>query len=161
MTDRCGTSLYARLFEFGLGSLAAMGPAPDAAGMRRNNLMRMALLSLLAALPVASSTVALGQQDSSANAYYLGCKAFAQDKFGQGSAVSQGACAGAMAALLGVAGHLKPEVAFCPPSGENAGQMARVVVGGMDSHPQLMHGSFIALALKTLADTWPCPRQTE
>ena len=118
--------------------------------------MRVALLSLLAALPVASSTVALGQQDSSANAYYLGCKAFAQDRFGQASAVSQGGCAGAMAALLGVAGHLKPEFDFCPPSGVNAGQMARVVVAGMDIHPQLMHWPFIALALMILRDTWPC-----
>ena len=119
--------------------------------------MRMALLSLLAALPVASSTVALGQQDISAKAYYLGCKAFAQDKFNQGSAVSQGACAGAMVALLGVAGDLKPEFGFCPPSGENAGQMARVVVAGMDVHPQLMHGPFIELAIMILRDTWPCP----
>jgi len=118
--------------------------------------MRMALLSLLAALPVASSTVALGQQDISAKAYYLGCKAFAQGQFGEGPAVSQGACAGAMVALLGVAGHLNPEFSFCPPSGENAGQMARVVVAGMDIHPQLMHEPFIALAITILRDTWPC-----
>ena len=118
--------------------------------------MRMALLSLLAALTVASSTVALGQQNSSANAYYLGCKALAQDKFNQASAVSQGGCVGAMSVLLGVAGHLKPEFEFCPPSGVNAGQMARVLVAGMDIHPQLMRESFIALALKILSDTWPC-----
>jgi hypothetical protein len=118
--------------------------------------MRMALLSLLAALPVASTTVALGQQNSSANAYYLGCKAFAQDRFNQASAVSQGGCAGAMSALLGVAGHLKPEFEFCPPSGVNAGQMARVLVAGMDIHPQLMHGPFIELAVMILRDTWPC-----
>jgi Ssp1 endopeptidase immunity protein Rap1a len=125
-------------------------------GYEEDNLMRMALLSLLAALPVASSTVALGQQDISAKAYYLGCKAFAQGQFGEGPAVSQGACAGAMVALLGVAGHLNPEFSFCPPSGENAGQMARVVVAGMDIHPQLMHEPFIALAITILRDTWPC-----
>jgi hypothetical protein len=118
--------------------------------------MRMALLSLLAALPVASSTVALGQQSSRAEAYYLGCKAFAQDRFNQASAVSQGGCAGAMSALLGVAGHLKPEFEFCPPSGVNAGQMARVLVAGMDIHPQLMHGPFIELAITIFRDTWPC-----
>jgi Rap1a immunity proteins len=118
--------------------------------------MRMVPLILLAALPVASSTVALGQQSSRAEAYYLGCKALAQDKFNQASAVSQGGCAGAMSALLGVAGHLKPEFDFCPPSGVNAGQMARVLVAGMDIHPQLMHGPFIELAIMIFRDTWPC-----
>jgi hypothetical protein len=96
--DRYGTSPRSLLFEFGLGSLAAIGARAGCCMYKEDNLMRMALLSLLAALPLASSTVALGQQSSRAEAYYLGCKAFAQDRFNQASAVSQGGCAGAMAA---------------------------------------------------------------
>ncbi len=97
--------------------------------------------------------------DTSANAVYSGCKAFAQ---GQPTTNAQLAmlgnfCSGVLHGLAGVSQYVTPpEWHSCTPPNSDAAQLARVVIRFLDEHPERMHEDFRRLALEAFHQAWPC-----
>src|SRR5262249_12815125 len=104
---------------------------------------------------------ATGQQatnaDTSANAVFLGCKAFAEDRATTARLLNiAGVCAGLVLGLSYVGEVLPPEHQSCVPPTSDAQQLTRVVVRYIEARPQRMHEDFRALTLEAFHNAWPC-----
>ena len=82
-----------------------------------------------------------------ANEMMPGCREFLTDG---SNFYLQGFCAGILAGLSYTDSH------GCVPNAVTTGQVVRVVVKYIDSHPERMHEDFGALALEALRSAFPC-----
>jgi len=125
---------------------------------------RSALMKYIIAVAIAFCVAivsATGQQvdaDTSANAAFLGCKAFAEGRITNATLANQaGFCAGVVHGLSSVAEYLTPpEWQSCAPPTSDARQLARVVISYIEARPQRMHEDFRRLTLEAFHNAWPC-----
>jgi Rap1a immunity proteins len=104
-----------------------------------------ALFSLL------SSATAFGAQDNKAvsgNSLLEGCQAAVNEASSR--QFQQGYCLG----VIFTVGEMSPNV--CPGNEVTALQSLRVVVKYMENHPESLHESFRALAIRALSAAFPC-----
>lgn len=125
-------------------------------------------LSSLIALSLVG-TASAGEDTLSANALLPGCRVMITDmddhlsgpapSYGEPTAMKQGVCMGVITGLNFEARLSKSvfkKAFFCIPDSVTFGQQIQVVVAFIDNHPQDMHERFDWLAIKALADAWPC-----
>ena len=108
-----------------------------------------------------SAREAAGQpaSDTSANAWFSGCKAFAEGQPPTSEIYALGSfCSGVVHGLAGVSKLLPPEWQSCVPASSTAQQLAQVVVRYIEARPQRMHEDLRLLALDAFRDAWPCTR---
>jgi hypothetical protein len=116
---------------------------------------------ILATALATSESEAVAQQsteDTSANAYFLGCKAFVEGRTVNAKLIADGNfCSGVVHGLASVGEYLSPpEWQSCVPAASDARQLARVVVNYIEAHPQRMHEDFRRLTLEAFHYAWPC-----
>jgi hypothetical protein len=98
-----------------------------------------------AALIVSASEAAAQQptDDLSANAWFLGCKAFVEGRTPNAQLnATANFCSGVVHGLAYIGNILPPELQFCTPAGSTAQQLARVVLNYIEARPQRMHEDF-------------------
>jgi hypothetical protein len=96
-------------------------------------------------------------EDTSANSWFLGCKACVEGRMNDARLVGIGNfCSGVIHALAYVGEALPPAVQYCAPPTSTAQQLARVVLTYIEARPQRMHEDFRLLVIEALHDSWPC-----
>lgn len=73
------------------------------------------------------------------------------------SVMYQGACFGRITALDDLQPFLDEPIRYCAPKEVTIGQMIRVVVRHLETHPDRLHENFTRMAMLALKITWPCP----
>ena len=112
------------------------------------------LLMLCAGVRAQTATEA----DTSANFYFLGCKAFAEARATNARLAGIGNfCAGVAHGLAHTAQYFSPpEWQSCAPATSDARQLLRVIVSYIEARPQRMHEDFRLLTLEAFHHAWPC-----
>jgi hypothetical protein len=114
---------------------------------------------IAAALLALGTTVAAEQPDyRSANAWFLGCKAFAENNARTVELMVDGSyCGGIVHGLSAVSQVLPPKMQYCAPVTSTASQLMRVVVRYIEAQPQRMHEDLRQLVLEAFHNAWPRP----
>jgi hypothetical protein len=115
------------------------------------------MLAALIAAAAEASAQTRNSQDTSANAVFLGCKAFTE---GRGTTQEQymlgNYCSGVVFGLSYIGNVMPPEWRYCAPAGSSGQQLARVVVNYIEARPERMHEDFRLLTLEAFHYAWPC-----
>jgi hypothetical protein len=99
------------------------------------------------------------QIDSSANTYFLGCKAFVEGRPDSETFAIGNVCSGIVHALAGVAQILPPNYQACIPATLTLRQLTLVVLKYIEARPQRMNEDFRVLSVEALHNAWPCDSQ--
>ena len=97
--------------------------------------------------------------DTSADAWFSGCKAFVKGHTHTDSAefAAENFCSGMVTGLASVGQLLPSNMQFCPPWNSTARELARVVVQYIEAQPERMHEDFRTLTLQAFHKAWPGP----
>jgi hypothetical protein len=116
------------------------------------------LLMIGALSALMDPTLAQAPDVGSANYMLPYCKAgLSGRQLSPSEQLRAGICAGEIIALMYVGPQmLRPDIAFCPPTGVTGQQAVKVVVHDLDEHPEQLHADFLALAVVALHQAWPC-----
>lgn len=125
--------------------------------MRHRAIPIGACLGLLLAAAAATGAAAQEPKFGSVRFFYPHCKATLDDS-NSSELFRQGQCSGTLLAVHSLSEQLAGTLKFCSPAETQAGELVRVAVEYIDSHPNTMDTLLLDTAIVAFKQKWPCRR---